>query len=1275
MFPTVKVAGGVDLAGDAYTGSNAPVPDANPMDCNGHGSHVSGSAAGYGVTAAGATFPGPYDASSSTYSGLRIGPGTAPQATLFGIRVFGCTGSTGLSVQGIDWAMDPDGDLDLSDHLDVINMSLGSQYGAALTASSIAADNAAAAGVIVVTSAGNSGDTFFIAGSPGVASRAIATAASVDDGETAPFVQVNAPAGIAGNYLAGAAQFGPAPMASGTPPGPHNVVIGLDPADGSGPLTTDACSALTNAGAVAGNFALVDRGTCAFTIKVKNCQDAGAVGVIIADNAGGNPPGGMSGADATITIPSVRVTLADGNTLKANIATLNVTLFGPDAGDTLASFSSRGPRRIYGSPVRLKPDIAAPGLNITSVQTGHTCTTPTGCTGLSDPSGYQAGNQTLTISGTSMASPHMAGVMALLREIHPDWQVEELKALAMNYATHDVSLVADGAPKFGPSRIGAGRVDPAQSAVGSVVAMNAEDVGVVSVTFDPEVQGVVTRSKKVRVVNHGATAQTYTLGIQTILDAPGVAFSLPGGSSITVGAGQTEEFTVQMSADASQMKHARDASLFPLQYVQANYGDQARNFLAEEGGYVTFSQGATLKFRLPVYMAERPASTMSAPPLIATGGAGTGSTTIPLSGTGLCTGTLAAGPTCLGSWPLDVESLVSPFELQVVSPLDPTRSTDYADIQYVGVAYYQAGGSLSVSNDLIMFGVSSWGDWSTPNDVTYDVCVDNNNDGFYDKIVYNSNPSIFVSGASPNDNFVRIIRDTVTNGNTILGLGSPVNLVGPDVVDSALHLNNVMILAATPSQLGIGSTATTTIRYKVVTCPGSNPGCARTTTGNRCNPSSNVYYDQAAGPYFYDWANQGLNFGGDFLDEDLNGKAIPVTWNTANMATNGSLGALLLHHQNASGTRAEVVLLEGTPQANLAIANSASVPSPNHGTNVTFTITVTNNGPDPVSGVVVYDYLPDGLEWSSDTGGGAYDPSTGFWTVPGSITNGGNASIQITATVSLSGQICNMAQIVSGTPLDPSPADNQATVCINVPRTADLAIVTSANTPTILAGGSVAYTVTVTNYGDDPAYGLNTTQVFVPANVPPGNYSGVTASQGVFDSSTGLWNVASLGAGATATLQFSITAPNMAGILTSSVSTLSTKSGRLRSMAFDPNNADNSASFDLQVLSPANVSATKTVSGDFHEGGTVTYTVVLSNSSDYRSAEQSGARADRCAASTGHPGEYDGELRDRGRDGGNQYRDLGWCRAGSRLGHRDHDRDDPGPYGRTDRGQSGHHQL
>jgi uncharacterized repeat protein (TIGR01451 family) len=1194
-FPTAKVVGGTDFAGDAYTGANAPVPDANPMDCNGHGSHVSGSAAGFGMTTGGATFAGPYDANASTYSPLLIGPGTAPKALLYGLRVFGCAGSTNLTVQAIDWAVDPNGDNDLSDHLDVINMSLGSNFGSVLNSSSVAADNAALAGVIVVASAGNAGDTFFISGAPGAGSRVIATAASVDSGVAAPFVRINSPGSLGSGYIGGTAAFGPALTPAGTT---GDVVLALDAANGAGPLTTDGCDTVfTNAAAVAGKIALIDRGTCGFAVKAKNAQLNGAIGVIIANNAPGSTPPGMAGVDPTITIPTTSITLVDANALKAGLlsGTVNVTLLGPAGSDTLASFSSRGPRRIYGSPIRLKPDIAAPGLNITSVQTGTTCLVAAGCTGVSDPSGIQVGTRTLTISGTSMASPHMAGVMALLKQLHPDWTVEELKALAMNYANHDVTLFAGALPpKFGPSRIGAGRVDPSLSATGSVVAMNADDEGLVSVTFLPEVVGVATQTKKVRIVNKGMTSQTFDLAFDMINDAPGVSFSLPGGSSVTVPAQSAVAIDVLMSADSSQMDEKRDPSLFPTQGVQANYGDQPRNYLTEEMGYLTFKQSSALKLRLPVYMAERPSSNMSAPPTIVTGGAATGSTTIPLSGADVCTGTLAAGPTCTGTFPTDVESLVTPLELQVVSPLDPVNSTDYADIQYAGVGFLPGAGSPSLTSDVIIFGVSSWGDWSTLNDVSYNVCVDNNNDGVYDKIVYNANPAIFVANASNNDNFVRIVRDTVTNGNTILGTGNFVNGVGPNVVNSALHLNNVMFFMTTPSQLGYTSTAVTTMKYKIITCPG-NSGCARTTTGDRCTPAAGTFFDQAAGPYTWNWAAQGLNFGGNFLDEDLNGNALPVTWNTANMTANGSVGALLLHHHNGTGKRAEVVLLDTAQSADLAIAKSVSNPSPALGTNVVFTVTVTNNGPNAATGVVVSDFLPTGLTWVSDDSAGAYAPGTGLWTV-GALANAASATLHITATVDLSGQICNLAMITAGTPLDPNPANNQSTVCVNAPRSGEVQLTMSASTPTALVGASISYTLTLKNNGADTSYAVNVQEAF-PA-FPLLNPTTFSASSGTYNPATGLWNIASLGNGSTQTLTITLLAPNMAGALTDQASATATTS--------DPNNANNTASATINILSPAAITATKTAGGSFNVGGTVTYTVVLSNSAAFDQQDNPG---------------------------------------------------------------------
>jgi PA domain-containing protein/carboxypeptidase family protein/uncharacterized protein DUF4214 len=139
-----------------------------------------------------------------------------------------------------------------------------------------------------------------------------------------PLLRVNSPPAIAGDYEVGTASFGPALTAGGVT---GNVVQALDPSDGAGVLTTDGCTALTNAAAVAGNIAIIDRGTCTFPIKVKNAQDAGAIAVIIADNVAGSPPAGLGGTDATIVIPSVRVTQADGNTIKAQLGTgVNVSL-------------------------------------------------------------------------------------------------------------------------------------------------------------------------------------------------------------------------------------------------------------------------------------------------------------------------------------------------------------------------------------------------------------------------------------------------------------------------------------------------------------------------------------------------------------------------------------------------------------------------------------------------------------------------------------------------------------------------------------------------------------------------------------------------------------------------------------------------------------------------------------------------------------------------------------------------------------------------------------
>lgn len=146
--------------------------------------------------------------------------------------------------------------------------------------------------------------------------------------------------------LAGDASFGPALTNAGVSADVMPVVTATGGGSGCGPLTAN------DARAVAGRIALMDRGTCGFTIKVKNAQNAGAIGVLIADNVAGSPPPGLGGSDPTITIPAVRITLADGNALKTQLAKRSRTGSGVVAriglfGTQIAGADSSGRIRMY----------------------------------------------------------------------------------------------------------------------------------------------------------------------------------------------------------------------------------------------------------------------------------------------------------------------------------------------------------------------------------------------------------------------------------------------------------------------------------------------------------------------------------------------------------------------------------------------------------------------------------------------------------------------------------------------------------------------------------------------------------------------------------------------------------------------------------------------------------------------------------------------------------------------------------------------------------------
>ena len=863
-FPTAKVVGGMDFAGDAYTGANVPVPDPDPLDCNGHGSHVAGTATGLGVTAAGTTFLGPYDG-SVPFSSFNIGPGVAPRAQLYALKVFGCAGSTGLTTQAINWAVDPNGDGDPADHVDVINMSLGSNFGTATDASATASSNAALAGVIVVTSAGNAGDTHYIVGSPSTSQRAISVANIVDFGIQQATLTVLSPPAIAGNKAALPATFNPLIVFPAEISGSVKLADdgSTDPFPGSpgGTVgtTTDGCQTFPP-GFFTGQIALVDRGGgCGFTFKVKNAQDAGANAVIVGNNVAGTIS--MGGTDPTITIMSLSITLADTNAIKAQLgAGVNTTLRFIHLGDTVSGSTSRGARR---GDNGVKPDISAPGTSISST-------------------GFSTGNLSSTISGTSMASPHVAGAMALLRQLHPTWSVEELKALVMNTANHDLFTGANNTgSRFGVARTGAGRIDLEDASNDEVIAYSDDASGGVSVSFGaPEVIGNANLTRTVRVANKGSVDVSYDLSYAALSDVPGVSYSFPDGPTVTVPAGGSTTFTIQLDASAAAMRHVRDLTMAPTQ------GANPRYYMSEETGYVTLTPTSGTPLRLPVYAAPRPASNMTTEHNYVLFTGPTGSTNVGLTGQDVFTG---------GAPPVDELSVVSAFELQGTSPatIPATSLASNADLKSVGVTSdFKATNSVVTGATKIFFGIAMHGKWTTPSDVQVVIFIDRDRNGTDDFQIINIAPA----DAQGNlfDVFVSARRAAPFTGG--FTLDSFLNNIAPWNLHTVTYNTNMMVIPVTASALGL-TTANAKFNYRITTSSrgfGGTIDTLTTRTYDAANPGFDVTGGVAGLPIYL----------------DLNGGSIPVNYNKANYVANGSQGLLLLHHHNAAGAHDQILSVQ-----------------------------------------------------------------------------------------------------------------------------------------------------------------------------------------------------------------------------------------------------------------------------------------------------------------------------------------------------------------------------
>lgn len=411
---------------DGFLAVNGTVLDAeflSARDSDGHGSHTAGTAAGNEVTA---TLEG---TPLATISGM------APRARVAAYKAcWAAANDDGCFFSDTAAATDAA----VGDGVDVINFSIGTAY-SFTDPQDLAFLDAAAAGVFIARSAGNEG--------PGVSTSAagepwvMTVGASTQDGTAfAKAVTINSPASVAGDYAALEGAITKPLVLSGA------ITDDVIPAD---PI--DACTPLNNA--IGGHVVLIARGVCNFSVKIENAVAAGASAVLMfSDDRPKTVMGGTATA-ITLSIPGVMIDNEPGLAILAELTAGNVVnttmapgvfITEPLTGNIMADFSSRGP--YPNEPDWIKPDITAPGVRILAPYTPN-------------KNDGSLGDMFAYLQGTSMSSPHIAGLGALIREAHPTWTPAQVKSALMTTARQDV-VKEDGVTPADPFDFGAGHVDP-----------------------------------------------------------------------------------------------------------------------------------------------------------------------------------------------------------------------------------------------------------------------------------------------------------------------------------------------------------------------------------------------------------------------------------------------------------------------------------------------------------------------------------------------------------------------------------------------------------------------------------------------------------------------------------------------------------------------------------------------------------------------------------------------------------------------------------------------
>jgi len=681
LFPTAKVVGGFDFVGESWpTGAVAPDPD--PIDCGpsaipapcagGHGSHVASIIAGNN--------------------------GVAPDAKVYAFKVCSAvaTSCNGVALlQAMEAALDPNGDGDIADAVDIVNMSLGSPYGQREDDLSAASANAVALGVVVVASAGNSADKPYITGSPASTPGVLSVAQTHVPSARAFVLRVNSPASIAGIYK-NTATVDWAPITTGFT---GDVKYGATAAERLG------CVAYP-AGFFAGQVALVDRGTCAVSIKVDNAADAGAIGVIVANNIPGEAPSFSFGGPATFTPQQTLIVGQEhGNTLKTGLASgaVNVTVNPADAVPlvgSMVSTSSRGPSV---SEVAIKPEIGAPGASV-SAEAG----TGTGET---------------AFGGTSGAAPMVAGSAALFLQAHPGRSPLEVKAALMNTGETNVQInpLTQPGRLAEITRIGGGEVRADKAVDTRTAAWDSGgfsaglSFGYVSTDRDR------TLLKFVKVRNYSNQWRTYSVksSFRYADDAASGAVKLTTLPTVLVPPRGTITIPVVLSINADKL---------PDWVLDGGPNGNNGGLLAtnEFDGYLTVSGGGD-NVHLPWHVLPHRAADVSP-----------NKSSVELSnGSGSVTLRNRTDSGQVGG--VDVFALTGTSPQIPPSDLPgPGSNLAVTDLRAVGVR---------ADSEVLQFGVTTFGQRSTPEyPAEFDVFIDVNRDGTDDFLVFNADIAFATDG-------------------------------------------------------------------------------------------------------------------------------------------------------------------------------------------------------------------------------------------------------------------------------------------------------------------------------------------------------------------------------------------------------------------------------------------------------------------------------------------------------------------------------------------------